>query len=78
MGLFWQRIKISINLLDLNLLLFYLRTHIFRSHPHTNVSTEKDRITLQEEGRDNLIEFIEMVPDECLIDLSEKIYSPKS
>lgn len=28
-------------------------------------------------GRDNMEEFVKMVPDECLIELSEKVYEIK-
>lgn len=82
MGLLWERIKIVLILLDPNILFYFIRTKLSRSHRHTNVSTLsndiKDRIKIQELARDNLQEFVDTVPDECLIDLSEKIYLQKS
>lgn len=82
MGLLWERIKIALILLDPNILFYFIRTKLFRSHSHTFITTvskdTKDRMKIQELTRDNLQEFVDTVPDECLIDLSEKIYLQKS
>ena len=50
-----------------------------RSHQALNPHSVKmmdtyERMELIKMGQDNMIEFCRIVPDECLIDLSEKIY----
>ena len=58
-----------------------LFTIIFRkrSHQALNPHLEKvmntnERMEITKKGQDNMIEFVKIVPDECLIELSEKIY----
>ena len=88
MGLFWQRIKISINLLDLNLLLFFIRTLIIRSHKWKKNNSQEFLITpsvttndigvlmaQQEKYKSDLYSSIEKIPDEILPYLGERVYA---
>lgn len=50
-----------------------------RSHQALNPHSVKridtnEQMRIIKEGQDNMIEFIRIVPDECLIDLSDKVY----
>ncbi len=50
-----------------------------RSHQALNPHFQKvmntyERMEITRKGQDNMIEFVKIVPDECLIELSEKIY----
>ncbi len=87
MVIFWERIKISILLLDFNLLLFYLRTHIFRSHywkknnsqeflitPSIITNDTGDLMAQQEKYKSELYSSIEKIPDEILPYLGERIF----
>lgn len=50
-----------------------------RSHqalnPHSvNRTDTNEQMRIIKEGQDNMTEFVRIVPDECLIDLSDKVY----
>lgn len=50
-----------------------------RSHQALNPHSVKridtnEQMQIIKQGQDNMEEFVRIVPDECLIDLSEKVY----
>jgi len=52
----------------------FKRSHQYLITPSIKRFDTKGEISRLEEGRDNMIEFIKIVPDECLIDLSNRWY----
>jgi hypothetical protein len=50
------------------------RSHQYLITPSIKRFDAKGEISRIEKGRDNMIEFIKIVPDECLIDLSNRWY----
>lgn len=72
--------------LPINYLLFHLKFTVFKVHRRSKQSLIKptrkpidtnEQMAILEIGRDNMTEFVKKVPDECLIDLSERCYCGK-
>jgi len=75
---YWDQIAVPINYL-----VFFFNFWVFKRQKRSNetlITSHSKRIDTQgeiqkmERGRDNMIEFMKMVPDECIIELSEKVY----
>ncbi len=69
--------------LPINFLIFHIKFTIFKVHRRSNqtlITHSSKRIDtlgvieIIERGRDNMEEFVKMVPDECLLDLSFRWY----
>ena len=76
--IYWEQIALPINYL-----VYYIKFRIVKVHKRSNQSLiipssiridTKGEIERIERGRDNMQEFLENVPDECLIDLSNRWY----
>ncbi len=79
--IYWDQIALPINYI-----IYYFKFNIFKVHKRSNQSlithSSKTFDTLgvierMEKGRDNMEEFVKMVPDECLLDLSFRWYCVK-
>jgi len=93
MELLWRSVSLKLYqiyweqfCLPINYLVYYFKFRIFKIHRRSNQSLitpsskridTKGEIERIERGRDNMNEFVKMVPDECLIELSEKVYCTK-
>jgi len=75
---YWEQVALPINYI-----VFFIKFRIFKVHKRSNQSLiipssiridTKGEIERIETGRDNMQEFLEIVPDECLIDLSNRWY----
>ncbi len=67
-------VKNIIKILRSILNLIYKRSHQYLITPSIKRFDTKGEIMRIEKGRDNMIEFLKIVPDECLIDLSNRWY----
>ncbi len=70
MGLFWQRASLILYKIYWTI----KRRSIKNLNQEIINQTDEARIKMLEEGRDNYVWFTKNVPDECLIDLSNKRY----
>jgi len=79
--IYWEQIALPINYI-----IFFFKFKVFKIQKRSNqsliTSSSKRVDTLGEierieRGRDNMVEFVNTVPDECLIELSEKVYCNK-
>ncbi len=93
MVVLWKRVSLKLYqiyweqfCLPINYLVFYFKFRILKVHKRSNqslITPSSKRIdTLGEiekleRGRDNMTKFVNMVPDECLIELSQKVYCNK-
>ncbi len=50
------------------------RSHQALNHHLEKIMTTNERMEITRKGQDNMIEFVKIIPDECLIELSEMIY----
>ncbi len=76
--IYWEQIALPINHF-----VFYIKFRIFKVHKRSNQSLiipssiridTKGEIERIERGRDNMQEFLKKLPDECIIDLSNRWY----
>ena len=76
--LFWKQIALPINHL-----IYFIKFPIFRVHKRSDqplITSHSKRFDIQgeiernEKARDNLMEFIKMVPDECIPELTFRWY----
>ncbi len=76
--IYWEQI-----VLPINFIIFHIKFSILKVHKRSNQSLIRpsartidtnEHIRIIEKGRENMCEFVRIVPDECLIDLSEKVY----
>ncbi len=76
--IYWEQIALPINYT-----IFFIKFRIFKVHQRSNQSLiipssirvdTKGEIERIETGRDNMQEFLEIVPDECIIDLTNRWY----
>jgi hypothetical protein len=76
--LYWEQV-----VLPINFTVFFIKFRIFKVHKRSNQSLiipssirfdTKGEIERIEKGRDNMQEFLEIVPDECIIDLTNRWY----
>lgn len=93
MELLWRSVSLKLYqiyweqfCLPINYLVYFFKFRIFKIHRRSNqslITPCSKRIDTQgvidrnEKGRDNMTEFVNMVPDECLIELSQKVYCNK-
>jgi len=54
--------------------LIFKRSNQYLITPSIKRFDTKGEITRMEIGRDNMVEFLKIVPDECIIDLSNRWY----
>lgn len=76
--IYWEQVCLPINYL-----VYFFKFRIFKMHRRSSqslISQNVKRLDTQgemekmERGRDNMQEFVDMVPDECLLDLSFRWY----
>ena len=76
--LYWEQF-----VLPINYMIYHIKFSIFRIHKRStqslitvNIKTfdTKGEMERLERIRDDMEEFVKMVPDECLIDLADKVY----
>ena len=76
--LYWEQVALQINYT-----VFFFNLKVFKRHLRSKQSLiirsskridAKGEIEKMERGRNNMQEFVKIVPDECLIELSEKVY----
>ena len=80
-----SKIKLILLFLDLNYILFFIRflPQRIKNRSPQSLNRYSKRIDTNEQmqinkrGQDNMIEFVKMLPDECIIELSERWFCGK-